>query len=240
MDFLAGICGPQVEAAPALGAPLGVWLHDATPAEDKKNACSPALVNAKCSLEHGALEETFNGAATAWEIMAKSFEQYGERNALGARALKKREMEPDEKSGKAFEKLTYADAYDWVTYAELEKQTAALAAGLVKVAGLKPGAKVLIFAETQRDWMVTALACWRQGATVVTAYATLGEEGVSSAGNQTGAAVCVCDGKLFKTLAKAAKLPMRDLKLVVPIMPADCEDTTGDQLTVDAMKEKLP
>ena len=58
MDFLAGICGPQVEAAPALGAPLGVWLHDATPAEDKKNACSPALVNAKCSLEHGALEET--------------------------------------------------------------------------------------------------------------------------------------------------------------------------------------
>ena len=126
MDFLAGICGPQVEAAPALGAPLGVWLHDATPAEDKKNACSPALVNAKCSLEHGALEETFNGAATAWEIMAKSFEQYGERNALGARALKKREMEPDEKSGKAFEKLTYADAYDWVTYAELEKQTAAL------------------------------------------------------------------------------------------------------------------
>ena len=84
MDFLAGICGPQVEAAPALGAPLGVWLHDATPAEDKKNACSPALVNAKCSLEHGALEETFNGAATAWEIMAKSFEQYGERNALGA------------------------------------------------------------------------------------------------------------------------------------------------------------
>ena len=85
MDFLAGICGPQVEAAPALGAPLGVWLHDATPAEDKKNACSPALVNAKCSLEHGALEETFNGAATAWEIMAKSFEQYGERNAQAAR-----------------------------------------------------------------------------------------------------------------------------------------------------------
>ena len=34
---------------------------------------------------------------------------------------------------------------------------------------------MLIFAETQRDWMVTALACWRQGATVVTAYATLGD-----------------------------------------------------------------
>ena len=62
--------------------------------------------------------------------------------------------------------------------------------GLVALTGLASGARVLIFAETQADWLVTALACWRQGATVVTAYATLGEEGVSSAGNQTGAAVC--------------------------------------------------
>ena len=64
---------------------------------------------------------------------------------------------------------------------------------------------------------------------------------MSSAGNQTGAAVCVCDAKLFKTLAKSAKLPMRDLKLVVPILPpGESEDTTGDQLGVDAMKAQLP
>ena len=214
------------------------WLSDATPSEDKAHSCSPVCCNLSCSA-HGDLATEYEGASTGWEIASRAFAKFRASSALGTRKLLKREMVP-EKGGKAFEKLTFASAYEWTSYAQVEETVAKLAAGLVALTGLASGARVLIFAETQADWLVTALACWRQGATVVTAYATLGEEGVSTSSTETGAAVCVCDGKLFKTLAKAAP-NCKGLKFVVPIAPpAGCNDTTGDQLDAAAMKAKLP
>ena len=182
----------------------GTLMHDATSEEDQKNACSPVLRNVQNSPKHGELVDSFEGCTTAWEVVARSFQKFPERDSLGGRALLKREMEPDEKTGKKFEKLTLAKEYKFLSYKQLEERVCAVAGGLTSVAGVMKGSRVLIFAETQQDWMVTALACWRQGATVVTAYATLGEEGVSTSCTQTGASVCVCDAKLFKILAKAA------------------------------------
>ncbi|KAJ1932166.1 long-chain fatty acid-CoA ligase, partial [Linderina pennispora] len=44
--------------------------------------------------------------------------------------------------------------------------------------------RVMIYAPTSREWMLCALACYSQGMQVVTAYDTLGEEGVLHAMNQ--------------------------------------------------------
>ena len=44
---------------------------------------------------------------------------------------------------------------------------------------------VVIYAETSRPWMIAAYACWRQGFTVGTIYATLGEEGALFGINQS-------------------------------------------------------
>ena len=55
----------------------------------------------------------------------------------------------------------------------------AAATELTAWAGLGPGCKAVVYAETKADWQVAAQACFRQSATVVTIYATLGEEGVS-------------------------------------------------------------
>ena len=44
---------------------------------------------------------------------------------------------------------------------------------------------VVIYAETSHPWMIAAYACWRQGFTVGTIYATLGEEGALFGINQS-------------------------------------------------------
>ena len=44
---------------------------------------------------------------------------------------------------------------------------------------------MVIYAETSRPWMMAAYACWRQGFTVGTVYATLGEEGALFGINQS-------------------------------------------------------
>ena len=97
---------------------------------------------------------------------------------------------------------------------------------------------MLIFAETQLDWITAMLACFRQGATIVAAYATLGEEGVTTSLNQTNASICVCDAKLFNVVQSSAK-NCPGLRFVVPIMtpadsmqPQDMEKAFGGDIRV--------
>jgi len=171
-----------------------------------------------------------DGNATMWALVAASFAKFGSNRCVGWRTLVKREFE-----GK-FEKLTLADEFEWWTYSQLEDRVLALAAGLP----LSKGDRVLLYAETQRDWMVAALACFKRGAVVVTAYATLGEEGVLTALTQTDAKLCVCDAKLLKILlAAAAKLP-KTLEMVVTIGEAsdDASALGVPTTTLDELQAK--
>ncbi|KAH8047859.1 decanoate-CoA ligase [Aureococcus anophagefferens] len=148
---------------------------------------SPVLSSKLQSGKGVCCEATLNGATTCWELVSGSWAKFGARRACGMRELVKREFESV--NGKQLEKQTLAPTLTWTTYAELGAKVDALASGLVAKAGLAAGDRVLIFAETQRDWMVSAFAAWRQGATVVTSYATLGAEGVATALDETGATV---------------------------------------------------
>jgi len=208
--------------------PLGVWQEPG--AEDATHKVSPVLRSALAPPGPVPLAMP-SGATTVWEMAAKAFEAFAELPAVGQRSLLKQDF-VEGPGGKKFEKLTLSDSFAWMTYRELGERVTKLGIGLATFAGVKTGDRVLLFAETQLDWLASMLACFRQGATIVTAYATLGEEGVSTALQQTGAATCICDAKLFKTLAKAAKA-CPGLKFVVPIA------TTADKVTA-AMAEELP
>ena len=68
--------------------------------------------------------------------------------------------------------------------------------------------------------MLTAQGAFTQGLTVVTVYATLGEDGLIHGAKQTKAKVIVADAKLLKVLANVFKnsaKEVKDLKKVVYI-----------------------
>jgi len=166
------------------------------------------------------------GNGTTWAFVANALKKFGPNRCVGQRELLKREME-----GK-FEKLTLAGEFSWWTYAELEEMVVAVSSGLP----VSQGDAVLIFAETQRDWMVTALACFRAGCKVATAYATLGEEGVVTSLTQTQAKVCVCDAKLIKILTKAKSLPS-SLTTIVTIGEVSAEGAPVKVVTLASLAE---
>ena len=56
-------------------------------------------------------------------------------------------------------------------------RVASLSNGLRSI-GLKPRDRIVIFCETRAEWMLTALAALSNNVTVVTLYATLGEQGI--------------------------------------------------------------
>lgn len=50
-----------------------------------------------------------------------------------------------------FEKLTLSD-YKWSTFKEVKQRVTNIASGLVDFAGIKPGDKVVIYADTKMVW----------------------------------------------------------------------------------------
>lgn len=132
-------------------------------------------------------------SVTLADVITTSTEKFKNHRAVGARPLIKREME-----GK-FEKLTLGD-YQWMTYNEWGARISAFGSGLKEFSGIESGDRMLIYAETQRDWMTAAFAGWKNNFAVVTAYATLGAEGAKFAINQTKSPVVVADAKLLKVL----------------------------------------
>jgi|TARA_B110000008_G_scaffold267018_2_gene293763 long-subunit acyl-CoA synthetase (AMP-forming) len=146
--------------------------------------------------------EPFEGCGTVHEVFEYAVKRHASRPALGERDVEET-TKTTTSDGREVEKLRLG-GYKWMTFREASERVSAIASGLVDLAGLKPQDKVIIYADTKRDWQLTAQACFRMNLTVVTIYATLGEDGVKHGINQTKASVVVCDGKLLKTLTNVA------------------------------------
>ena len=150
------------------------------------------------------------GVNTVYDLVQHGIKTNGPRDALGKRPLLERHYE--DLNGKKVEKLTYADHYEWMSYTQFGKAISSLGAGLVGLANLKPQDRVIIYAETQREWMLVAQAAFSQSLQVVTVYATLGEEGLIHGTTQTKSKVIVADAKLLKIVANAIKTNKAGMK----------------------------
>jgi len=134
-----------------------------------------------------------------YDSLAESAKKNGSRQAAGIRTVKETTKEGN------FEKLVMSEQFYWMTYTEYFEQVECFGKGLAKaIPGLAPKETVVIYAETGRPWMIAAYGCWRQGLTVGTIYATLGEEGALFGINQSRCKTVIADGKLLKVLAGIA------------------------------------
>mmetsp|Transcript_122926 Transcript_122926/g.244518 ORF Transcript_122926/g.244518 Transcript_122926/m.244518 type:complete len:698 (-) Transcript_122926:303-2396(-) len=140
-----------------------------------------------------------NGARTLVELLEKAKDGFRDRPAVGWRNVVR--VHQVEEGGAKREKIELENQYQWLTYGDYYERVLKLARGLALV-GVKPLDKVVIYAETQRDWMVAANAAWRSNAQVVTIYATLGAEGAIHGINETEATTVIADAKLLKVLIK--------------------------------------
>lgn len=74
--------------------------------------------------------------------------------------------------------------------------------------GIRPGDKVVLFAETQSKWLFCCLALAKLNATVVTLYSNLGDSGVMYGMNQTKAKFVITTEELKnKLLTYSDKVP---------------------------------
>lgn len=143
------------------------------------------------------LETPWEGAVTLAALFEQSCQRHKTLPAFGIRKFIKKEAEVS-KDGRSFEKYTYGK-YIWISFEEALEQVKSFSSGLLAI-GHEKGEKCAIFAETRTDWFLALQGCFRQSVTVVTMYASLGEEALVHSINETEVSTVICDRKQLKKL----------------------------------------
>ncbi|KAK2659500.1 hypothetical protein Ddye_006033 [Dipteronia dyeriana] len=143
------------------------------------------------------VSSSWEGISTLAELFEQSCKQHREKCLLGTRKLISRETEVTE-DGRSFEKLHLGE-YEWLTYGKAFEAVCNFASGLAQL-GHKKEERVAIFADTREEWFLALQGCFRRNVTVVTIYASLGEEALCHSLNETEVTTVICGSKELKKL----------------------------------------
>jgi len=170
----------------------------------------------------------WEGATTMAALFEMASKKYSLRRSLGTRKLINREF-VESADGRKFEKLHLGE-YQWDTYAEAFNRACNFASGLIKM-GHKLDSHAAIFSDTRAEWIIAAQGCFRQSLTVVTIYASLGEDALVHSLNETQVSTLICDSKQLKKLP-AISSKLQSLKHIIYIEDEPVEAETLNQMNL--------
>ncbi|KAF2748751.1 acetyl-CoA synthetase-like protein [Sporormia fimetaria CBS 119925] len=180
--------------------------------------------------------------STLYELLKWSSAKYGNAKAMGSRRIVKTHTETkkvkkmiDGEQREVDKDWTYFEmsAYKYMSFVEFEKLAHTVGSGL-KNLGLVPEDRVHIFAGTSSQWLTMAHATFTQSGAIVTAYDTLGEEGLRHSMLQTHAKFMFIDPHLFPKLVT----PYKDAKDVQVVIYSTKDDS--EQKDIDAFTSAHP
>ncbi|KAF4637143.1 hypothetical protein G7Y89_g951 [Cudoniella acicularis] len=188
------------------------------------------------------------GISTVFDLVRHSAAKYGDLKAVGSRKLLKKHHEikkvkkvMDGMVQEVDKKWTYFElsGYSYMSFKEYETLVLQLGAGLRKL-GLETDERVHMFAATSAHWLSMAHGAMSQSMAIVTAYDTLGEEGLRTSLIATKAKAIFLEPHLLRTFINTLK-EAKDIQFIIhntdaehEIDPADLETLrlSHDHLTV--------
>lgn len=94
--------------------------------------------------------------------------------------------------------------YEFITYRDIYAHIEAIGRALISIRAKSDG-KILIFSETRREWLLTALAAFRHNITVFTLLPTLDEEGVQHGINESEVSIIFTSHELISKKIEVRK-----------------------------------
>lgn len=185
-----------------------------------RNARTPKLV-----------EVPWEGATTLAALFEQSCKKHSEERFLGTRKVIAKDFVTGN-DGRKFEKLHLGE-YQWETYQRIFDRACNFASGLIKL-GHDVDTRAAIFSETRAEWLIAFHGCFRQSITIVTIYASLGDDALVHSLNETQVSTLICDQKQLKKLAAISS----SLSSIRHIVYFDDEDS-GSTATQDLSDWKV-
>jgi long-chain acyl-CoA synthetase len=161
----------------------------------------------------GLISKPVDNISTVYELVRVSAAKFGNAKALGSRRLVRTHQETkkvkkiiDGQEQQVDKNWTFFElsSYEYMTYHEYEKLVLNIGSGLRKL-GMQKEDRVHIFAATSQNWLAVSHAAASQSMPIVTAYDTLGEEGLRHSMVATGAKAIFLDPHLLPTLGNVLK-----------------------------------
>ncbi|XP_027329413.1 long chain acyl-CoA synthetase 9, chloroplastic [Abrus precatorius] len=143
------------------------------------------------------VESAWEGVTTLAELFEEACRRHAQRLLLGTRSVLSREVETSH-DGRSFEKLHLGD-YQWLSYDKVFHGVSSFASGLAYLGHVREE-RAAIFADTRQEWFIALQGCFRRNVTVVTIYASLGEEALCYSLNETEVTTVICGQKELRTL----------------------------------------
>jgi long-chain acyl-CoA synthetase len=170
---------------------------------------------------------------TVFDIVKRASKKFGNAKAVGKRKLIRLHEEEkmvkkvvDGKEQQVPKKWTYYEvsSYDYMSFVEYEQLALKAGAGL-RALGMRSPDRVHLFAATHPHWLATAHGAASQSMPIVTAYDTLGEEGLKHSLQQTNAKAIFLDPHLITKLIK----PLQEAKDIQHVIYNDDDAPTSKQ-----------
>ncbi|KAF2475677.1 acetyl-CoA synthetase-like protein [Lindgomyces ingoldianus] len=182
------------------------------------------------------------GINTLYDILRYSSSKFGNAKAVGSRKIlniheetKKVKKMIDGKQQEVEKKWQYFELspYKFQSFVEFEKATLTVGAALKKL-GMDPHDRLHQFASTSSQWLTMAHGALSQSMAIVTAYDTLGEEGLTHSMLQTHAKVMFTDPHLLPKLVN----PFKEAKDVTAVVYSTHHEPK--QKDIDALTSAHP
>lgn len=146
------------------------------------------------------------------------------KRCLGTRTILGEEDEV-QADGRSFKKLRLGE-YKWRSFIETDLQAQYFGKG-IREFGVQQKDKVAIFAETRAEWMIAAHGLFKQSCTIVTIYATLGEEGIAHGVKETEVEVVITSHECLPKLRNVVKANSKVKTIIFFEDQIHKTDTTG-------------
>ncbi|KJY01041.1 long-chain-fatty-acid-CoA ligase 1 like protein [Zymoseptoria brevis] len=193
----------------------------------------------------GLIETPDPEVKTVHDILRRSSRKFGNAKALGKRKLVQLHVENrkvkktvDGKEQEVDKKWTYYELspYEYMSFSEFEAMALSIGRGFRSL-GMKADDRVHLFAATHPYWLAVAHGALSQSMPIVTAYDTLGEEGLKHSLLQTKAKAIFLDPHLLAKLIK----PLQEAKDIQHVVYNDDKSPTAvsDESTIQADIKKL-
>ncbi|KAK1391448.1 4-coumarate--CoA ligase [Heracleum sosnowskyi] len=166
------------------------------------------------------LEVPWEGADTMAALFEQSCKKHFQLRCLGTREQLSKEFITDG-SGRKHEKLHLGE-YKWETYGEIFDRACNFETGIIEL-GHNAETRAAIFSESRPEWFISLQGCLRQNITVVTIYASLGEDALVHSLNETEVTTLICDSKQLKKLP-AVSSRLNTIKNVIYFEDVDSTD----------------
>ncbi|KAI4185084.1 MAG: hypothetical protein LQ346_005990 [Caloplaca aetnensis] len=185
----------------------------------------------------GLIKVPEDGVETVYDILRHSARKYGHANALGSRKLirtheeiKKVKKTVQGKEETVDKRWTYFEMseYHFISFLEYERMAFQCGAGLRKL-GMSKDDRLHIFAATTPYWLAMAHGAATQSMPIVTAYDTLGEEGLQHSLCQTHAKAIFLEPSLIPKLTKPLQ-HAKDIRSVIYNSAAEVNQSDIDSL----------